>query len=219
LKIRPRNSKPTANVVRIAPSDPDTETIAEADKVLRREGVLIFPTTGLYGLGVDVFCDRAVRRVFAIKQRPADKPVLVLLSGLQDMDRLVRKVPEHARSLLELWPGGITFIFSASDEVPVELTGGTGTIGVRLPAHPVARALTDCFGGPITGTSANISGHPAASSITMLSPEIRRQVDMVMDAGPLAGGPGSTIVDVTVWPVKVLRQGAVSMMAIERILK
>ena len=178
----------------------------------------MFPTTGLYGLGADAWCTKAVKRVFAIKHRPADKPVLVLLSDLQDMDRLVRKVPDHARPLLELWPGGITLIFSASDEVPGELTGGTGKIGVRLPAHPVARTLTGRFGGPITGTSANISGHPAESSVARLAPEIRCQADMVLDAGPLAGGPGSTIVDVTVWPVKMLRQGAVSRLAIERVL-
>ena len=84
--------------------------------------------------------------------------MLVLLSGIHDMDKLVRTVPDYAQPLLGLWPGGITFIFEAGDAVPVDLTGGTGKIGVRMPAHPVARALVEHFGGPITGTSANLSG-------------------------------------------------------------
>ena len=120
--------------------------------------------------------------------------------------------------MLGLWPGGITLIFEAGERVPACLTGGTGNIGVRVPAHPVAKALVDQFGGPITGTSANLSGCPATASVEDLDPEIRRQADMVLDAGTLSGGPGSTIVDVTCWPVRVLREGAVPRQAIDDIL-
>jgi L-threonylcarbamoyladenylate synthase len=186
---------------------------------LGRKGVLVFPTSGLYGLGADAFCDEAVRRVFAIKHRPAHKPLLVLLSGVDDMDRVVSEVPEYAALLLGLWPGGITFIFKAGDRVPTILTGGTGTIGVRMPAHPVAKALVEQFGGPITGTSANLTGFPAAASVIGLDPGIRRQVDMVIDAGNLTGGSGSTIVDVTGWPVRMVREGVVPQQAIIDLLK
>ncbi len=179
----------------------------------------MFPTSGLYGLGADAFCTEAIRRVFAIKRRPVDQPLLVLLSGIHDMDRVVRTVPDYADGLLELWPGGITIIFEAGGWVPACLTGGTGKIGVRVPAHPVAKALVDRFGGPITGTSANLSGFSAAASLMDLDPEIRHQVDMVLDAGTLAGGPGSTVVDVTSWPVRVLREGAVPRQAIDGALR
>ena len=181
--------------------------------------MLVFPTSGLYGLGADAFSVAAVERVFAIKRRPAYKPVLVLLSALSDMADLVDDVPDHAARLMGLWPGGITLIFRAGKKVPAVLTGGTGKIGLRLPAHPVARALAQNFGGPITGTSANISGFPAAADATALDPEICRAADMVLDAGPLAGGPGSTIVDVTEWPVMILRRGAVDRPTIHRVLK
>ncbi len=191
---------------------------AAAD-ILGQEGVLVFPTSGLYGLAADAFCTEAVRRVFAIKHRPAHKPVLVLLSGIHDMKRLVRAVPDYAVPLLGLWPGGITFIFLAGDSVPADLTGGTGKIGVRLPAHRVTKALVEHFGGPITGTSANPSGCPAVASVADLDPGISRQVDMVLDAGVLAGGPGSTIVDLTCWPVRVIREGAVPRRAIDDVLK
>jgi L-threonylcarbamoyladenylate synthase len=189
-----------------------------AVQILRQEGILVFPTSGLYGLGADAFCAEAIHRVFAIKRRPTHQPLLVLLPGIHDMDRVVRTVPGYAEVLLEMWPGGVTVIFEAGERVPSCLTGGTGKIGVRVPAHPVAKALVAQFGGPITGTSANLSGFPAAARVVDLGPEIRRQVEMVLDAGTLAGGPGSTIVDVTCWPVRVVREGAVPRQAIHDLL-
>ena len=156
--------------------------------------------------------------MFAIKRRPAHQPLLVLLSGNRDMDRVVRTIPGYAEVLLAMWPGGVTVIFEAGKWMPACLTGGTGKIGVRMPAHPVAKALVDQFGGPITGTSANLSGFPATARVMDLNPEINRQVDMVLDAGTLAGGPGSTIVDVTCWPVRVVREGAVPRQTIDDLL-
>ena len=219
MKKRLKYSGNTANVVHIDPVDPDPNDIRTAADILGQKGVLVFPTSGLYGLGADAFCAEAVRRVFAIKRRPMHKPLLLLLSGIHDMAKVVGTVPDYADLLMGLWPGGITFIFMAGDRVPVHLTGGTGKIGVRMPAHPVAKALVEGFGGPITGTSANLSGFPAVASVTHLGPEIHRQVDMVLDAGTLAGGAGSTIVDVTRWPVKVIREGAVPRQAIDDVLK
>jgi L-threonylcarbamoyladenylate synthase len=199
--------------------DPDPSDLRKAAEILGQKGVLVFPTSGLYGLGADALCAEAVRRVFAIKRRPARQPLLVLLSGIDDMAKVVPSVPDYAEPLLGLWPGGITLIFKAGDGVPAVLTGGTGTIGVRLPAHPVARALVEQFGGPITGTSANVTGFPATASVSDLDPEIRRQVDMVLDAGTLAGGSGSSIVDVTCWPVRVLRVGAVPRQVIDEAIR
>ena len=206
-------------MARIDPVNPKPSVVEQAVRILRQKGVLIFPTTGLYGLGADARCAEAIHRVFAIKKRPADKAVLVLLSRLEDIRGLVEEIPEHARKLMVRWPGGITLVFRAARNVDEALTGGTGKIGVRLPAHPVARALTKGFGGPITGTSANLSGSPGVASIDLLDEEVKRTADLVLDAGPLAGGPGSTVVDVTVWPVAILRQGAVSRQEIERLLK
>ena len=205
-------------MVRIDPADPNPAWVRSACQVLTQAGVLVFPTSGLYGLGADAMNEKAVKKVFSIKRRPADKPVLVLLSALSDMAELVAEIPDYARALMELWPGGLTLVFKAGKRVPTALTGGTGKIGVRLPVHPVARALTEAFGKPITGTSANLSGRPAVASADALDPELCRTVELVLDAGCLAGGSGSTIVDVTVWPVVILRQGAVDRQAIDRVL-
>jgi L-threonylcarbamoyladenylate synthase len=219
LKKRQKRSSNTAKIVRIDPLTPDPDDIRLASDILGQKGVLVFPTTGLYGLGADARSADAVRRVFAIKRRPPQQPVLVLLSGIDDITTLVRAVPDYARPLLRIWPGGLTLVFRAADSVPSVLTGGTGRIGVRLPAHPVARALAGQFGGPITGTSANLSGGPSPARVTDLAPEVCRQTDLVLDAGTLAGGPGSTILDATCWPVEILREGAVRRKAIDAVLR
>lgn len=219
MKRRLKNLSNTANVVRIDPSCPDPDDIRTAAAILGRKGVLVFPTSGLYGLGADALSAQAVRRVFAIKHRPAHKPLLVLLSHIHDMDKVVRTIPDYAEPLLGLWPGGITLVFKAGDSVPADLTGTTGKIGIRMPAHPVAKALAERFGSPITGTSANLAGCPATAKVTELDPSIGCQVDLVLDAGVLAGGFGSTILDVTCWPVKVIREGAVKRKAIDAVLR
>jgi L-threonylcarbamoyladenylate synthase len=110
-------------------------------------------------------------------------------------------------------------IFEADDSVPVGLTGGSGKIGIRLPAHPVAKALTKAWGGPITGTSANRTGGPAVSSVADLDPHVQAQVDLILDAGDLAGGSGSTILDASIWPPKLIREGAVSQRAVDRAVR
>ena len=181
--------------------------------------MLVFPTSGLYGLGADALSVAAVDRVFGIKRRPADMPVLVIVADRLMMDRVVGSLPAHAQGLLGVWPGGLTLVCQAADGVPYNLTGGTGKIGVRMPAHPVARALVSAFGRPITATSANLSGQAAPARVADLDPAVRSGVDMILDAGRLAGGPGSTILDVTCRPVRMIREGAVKRSTIDRILR
>ena len=173
MKRKPKNSPCIDRTVRIDPSDPDKSDIRRAVGILNRQGVLVFPTTGLYGLGADAFSPEAVSRVFAIKQRPQGMPLLVMVPDLDEMDRVVRCVPDFARPLMRLWPGGITLVFEAGEGVPSVLTGGTGKIGIRMPAHPVAKELVRHFGGPITATSANRSGSPAVYHPANLDPRHR----------------------------------------------
>ena len=219
MQKRLKNSSNTVDILPIDPIDPETGTIRRAADILARQGLLVFPTTGLYGLGADALSVEAIERVFAVKRRPSHMPLLVMIAALDGLDGLVASIPAYAHPLMGLWPGGITLIFDAGERVPDNLTGGTGKIGVRLPAHPVARALTRAFSGPITATSANLSGLPAPFRTMDLDGRISTRVDMVLDAGRLAGGGGSTIVDVTCWPVRVLREGAVSRGVIDRALK
>ncbi len=190
---------------------PKDNEVSRAAQIIRAGGVVLFPAKCLYGLAADALNPEAVERVFQIKQRPRTNPLLVLIHDIHDLDCLVRSVPESARALMDrFWPGDVTIVFRASHKLSTALTAGTGKIGIRMPQHPIAKALVQKAGVPITGTSANISGMEGCSSISMIDSKFLGQVDMVLNAGFLKGGSGSTVVDVTEKPPKVLREGQLS---------
>jgi L-threonylcarbamoyladenylate synthase len=198
-------------VLRVDPRAPKPATISQAAAVIRGGGVVCFPTRCLYGLGADALNTAAVERVFDIKQRPADMPLLVLINNPSQMDGLAGNIPRVARVLMErFWPGRLTLVLEAEASLPALLTAGTGKIGIRLAAHPVARALVEAVAKPITGTSANLSGGGGCRKVSELGPPIRRQVDLILDGGPLKGGVGSTVVDVTGETPVMIREGEVS---------
>jgi L-threonylcarbamoyladenylate synthase len=196
---------------RINPEIADTDIIQEAAGIIRKGGVIAFPTRCLYGLGADAFNPYAVSRIFKIKQRPTEKPILILIDDPSRLKSLVTHISEAAKAISErFWPGRVTLVFDASAKVPGTLTAGTGKIGIRLAGHPVAAALARAIQGPITGTSANVSGNPGCHQIGDLQPAVTEQLDLILDAGPLNGGKGSTVVDVTGEIPLVLREGVVS---------
>ena len=202
---------PSPKIHKINPTNPDPDIIQEAAGVIRNGGVIAFPTRSLYGLGADAFNSAAVERIFKIKQRPAENPILILIDDRKRLKRLVPHISDAARDISErFWPGRVTLVFDAGGEVPDTLTAGTGKIGIRLAGHPVAAALARAIQGPITGTSANLSGRPGCYQIEDLHPEITEQLDLILDAGSLKGGRGSTVVDVTGEIPRVLREGVVS---------
>ena len=207
--------KPTADIRSLDPVRPAPAVIAEAARVIRRGGLVVFPTHGLYGLGGDPFNPASVQRIFDLKGRSAGKALLVLISEITDLDRVALAPNVMAIRLMQhFWPGKLTILLPARKDLPEMLTGGTGKIGVRLVAHPVAAALARAVGAPVTGTSANISGTGGCASVGEIDAGLLRQVDLVLDAGPLAGGPGSTVVDATGTVPLVLREGAVPAEAI-----
>lgn len=197
-------------ILSVDTESPDQNTIGEAAALMKEGGLVVFPTSSFYGLGTGAFNAKAVDRVFRVKNRDPQKPVLILVASLADVATLVRSIPQRAMRLMEaFWPGGLTLVFQAADLLPSNLTGYTGKIGIRLASHPVASALVTAMGGPITGTSANLSGKSSCTAVAEIDRYIKDQVDLVLDAGKLAGGKGSTVVDVTQDPPKVLREGAV----------
>ena len=190
---------------------PEPEIIAEAAAVVRRGGVLAFPTRCLYGLGADAFNPEAVERVVNIKQRSEQNPILVLIDSKAQLKSLVKHIPPAADAIMDaFWPGRVTLVFEARKALPDQLTARTGKIGVRLPGHPIALALVKHMKIPLTGTSANISGQPGCYRVQDLDPTIAGQLDLILDAGTLIGGIGSTVVDVTETPPRILREGAVT---------
>jgi len=203
----------------INPNDPEPAVIREAAQVIATGGIVAFPTKNLYGLGADAFNCEAVDKIFRIKQRPSQMPLLILIKHRSELPRVARKFPPVAEYIMDyFWPGGLTIIFEAKAELPLNLTAKSGKIGVRLPAHPVAAALAAVASNPITGTSANISGQIGCSNISELEASIRDGVDLILDAGPLPPGIGSSVVDVTVEPFLILREGTVSAQQLHKAL-
>ncbi|MBW2252338.1 MAG: threonylcarbamoyl-AMP synthase [Deltaproteobacteria bacterium] len=192
-------------------ANPETGIIAEAARIIRNGGVVIFPTRSLYGLGADAFSAKAVNRIFHIKRRPAGKPILVLIKNKDELDRLAALVSPAATDIMEkFWPGRISIVFQAKQGLLANLTAGTNKIGIRLPGHNVASALVKAASSPITGTSANLSGNAGCFQVNDLDEKIVDSVDLILDAGTLKGGVGSTVVDVTGKTPLILRQGELS---------
>lgn len=199
-----------SKIVSVDPVHPQMDRIRRASQIIQSGGVVVFPTQRLYGLAVDAADSRAVERVFELKQRPGDNPLLVIINHRRDLTRLVKEINQAAGILMdEFWPGDLTLIFRARAVLSRVLTADTGKIGIRLPRHPVARALVQACGIPVTGTSANLSGGPGCSEPENLDSALLAGADLVLDAGPLSGGIGSTVVDTTQDPVRIIREGAV----------
>jgi len=206
-----RKKRKRLKVYKISHEHPEPEIIQHAATVIKRGGIIVFPTRCLYGLGADAFNAEAVDRVFKIKKRPSQKPILVLIDRRIQLERLVSHVSNAASRIMDhFWPGGVTLVFEAGDTVPHQLTAGSGKIGIRLAGHPVAAALVSSLGRPLTGTSANLSAKPGCRRVGDLEPQLAQQLDAILDAGLLKGGNGSTVVDVTGDIPRILREGEIS---------
>jgi L-threonylcarbamoyladenylate synthase len=185
--------------------------IEAAVDVLRRGGLVAFPTETVYGLGADAGNLAAVERLFAVKGRPRGHPVIVHLGGAGALDDWVREVPDAAHRLAAaFWPGPLTLLLPRSELVADAVTGGRPAVGVRVPAHPVALALLRAFGGGIAAPSANRFGRVSPTTAAHVRADLGDDVDLILDGGPTTVGVESTIVDCTADVPTVLRHGGVT---------
>ncbi len=195
------------------------EVLSRTAHILRLGGVVAIPTETYYGLAADPFCEEALKKIFVLKQRPLKKPLLTIINDNSQLQLLVAEIPPPFHNLMTLfWPGPLTLIFPARPSLSSLLTAGTGTIGVRLSSHPIARELLRFFGGPLTATSANISGHSPAVSILDLVVQFGQKLDGVIDGGTLPGACGSTIVGYDGRDITFIRIGIISSDRIMRAL-
>jgi L-threonylcarbamoyladenylate synthase len=206
--VSPRSVRTRLSAV--DPEQPDVRAIAAAAAVIEAGGLVAFPTESFYGLGADALDTEAIARVFEVKGRPEQKALLVLVDSVDMAAGLAARISDGARALMARhWPGPLTLVLEAAARVPAGLTGGTGTIGVRMPGHAVARALVRSAGRPITAPSANPSEAPPPRTAAAVRGYFEGLVELILDGGTTAGGPGSTVADCTVWPPRILRQGPV----------
>jgi L-threonylcarbamoyladenylate synthase len=199
----------TTRVLTVEPDNPSTEAVETAADALRSGGVVAFPTETFYGLGAAHGSEAAVARIFRIKGRPDDKPLLLLVSSVAMAETVAEVTPQARILMARYWPGALTLVLRARSGVSPLVTAGTGTIGVRHSAHRVPTDLVACLGSPVTAPSANRSGGPPPTTAAEVVEEFGGRIDVVLDAGPTAGGQPSTVLDLTVSPPLVRRRGAV----------
>ncbi len=187
---------------------------------LRAGKLVAFPTETVYGLGADASNDKAIARVFSVKGRPTDHPLIVHLATIEQLAEWSDPLPASALKLAEAFsPGPITFLVPKAAHVSLAVTGGRHTVGLRIPAHPLTQALLGAFGGGVAGPSANRFGRVSPTTAADVLLDLGNDVDVVLDGGPCEVGIESTIVDCTTSPVTVLRRGAITVEMIEVVLE
>lgn len=185
--------------------------IEEAAEFLRNDGVVAYPTDTLYGLGADPFSPKALAKILLVKGRNADKGLPLLLAGADDVDLVARPDSSLFQALADaFWPGPLTLVLEPAPGLNDPVLGPTGAVGVRVPDHPVPRALARALGKPIVGTSANPSGGPDPLTAQQVSCSLGDRIDFVIDGGPAHRGLPSTVVDLTGPRPKILRAGALT---------
>jgi L-threonylcarbamoyladenylate synthase len=195
----------------VDPLHPQPEIIAEAARLLRGGGVIVFPTDPVYGIGCAADHPEAIARIYAAKGRAADQPLSLLVAEAADLQRYGSEVSAAAtRAVARFWPGALTVIVHRSSAVPAVAVGGRDTVGVRLPDHAVSRALAAALGAPFGTTSANRSGGASPTTAAEAAAALGDRVDLILDGGASLGGRASAVIDFTTTPPRVVRAGALS---------
>jgi L-threonylcarbamoyladenylate synthase len=204
-------------VFEVKPNAPRVDAITEAASAIRAGGLVVYPTETVYGLGADARSNKAIKKIFKLKGREAKKPIPIAVNSI-GMTRQIAELNPVAEVLFTFLPGPLTIVAPARSSVSKLITAGTGKVGIRVPNHPVALKLIDFVGGPITSTSANLSGKPAPLTVREALEQIGKSVDVALDAGKCKLGIPSTVVDATSKRPKVLRRGPISEEEIRKVL-
>jgi len=199
-----------AELLKVSPDAPDPTTIRYAVGFIGDGKVIGIPTDTFYGLATDPFNLAAVQQIYRVKGRPENRALPILVNSVAQATTLARSLPDNFHRLAKaFWPGGMTLVVEASNRLPLKVTGHTGRVALRWPNSRVACALIEQFDGPITGTSANLSGSPSCSSGEELMEQLGGRLPLVLDAGETGVGLASTIVSLSDDSWHVIREGLV----------
>lgn len=207
-------------VLKITSDAPERHVIDYAAGFIKRGRVVAIPTDTFYGLSADPFNLAAVERVYRVKGRPENQALPILVNSIEQALTLIRDIPDPFLSLAhKFWPGALTLIVEATHRLPLKVTGNTGQVALRWPNSRVATALIDSAEGPITGTSANLSGHPSCSNAQQIVEQLNGRLPLILDCGDTGGQLASTIVRIHGDEWRIAREGAVPNREIERALQ
>lgn len=205
-------------MLKVDPIEPEKEIISEAVEVLLRGGLVAFPTETVYGLGADSFNKEAVRKIYSVKGRPPDNPLILHISDLRELETVAENIPSFVYELAsKVWPGPVTFVLKKSHLVLPEVTAGLPTVAVRCPAHPVALALIKGLGSPIAAPSANLSGRPSPTTAEHVIRDLSGKIEVILDGGDTFFGVESTIINLATDPPVLLRPGPIGVEDLEKL--
>ncbi len=197
----------------------DEQILAKAGEILKKGGLVAFPTETVYGLGANALDEKAAMKTYAAKGRPSDNPLIVHIADIEALKDIVEEIPEKAKRVMEkFWPGPLTLIFNKKEIVPLGTTGGLNTVAVRMPMDEIARGLIRAGGGYVSAPSANTSGRPSPSTAQHVMDDMDGKIEMIIDGGSVEIGVESTILDMTVEPPMILRPGAITREMLEQLI-
>lgn len=207
-------------VLKVSSDAPERHLIEYAATFIKRGRVVAIPTDTFYGLSADPFNLAAVERVFRVKGRPESQALPILVNSIEQAVTLIRDVPDPFLTLAhKFWPGALTLIVEATHRLPLKVTGNTGKVALRWPKSKIATELIDAAESPITGTSANLSGHPSCSNAQQIVEQLDGRLPLILDSGDTGGTLASTIVRINDDDWTIAREGAVPNEEIERVFK
>jgi tRNA threonylcarbamoyl adenosine modification protein (Sua5/YciO/YrdC/YwlC family) len=216
----PKAKKLPAELLRVNAQTPEAEVLRYAAAFLTRGGVIAIPTDTFYGLAADPFNLAAVEEIYRVKGRPEARALPILVNSIEQALLLARGTPQKFLRLAQaFWPGALTLVVNAAHRIPLKVTAGTGRIAVRWPKSEVVRLLIEEFDGPVTGTSANISGFPSCASSAQVMKQLGSRLPLVLDAGETGATLASTIVELHGDTWKIGREGAIPVAEIEKAMK
>lgn len=206
-------------IIKINPKNPNISKIKEAAEIIKRGGLVAFPTETVYGLGANALDENAVKKIFIAKGRPTDNPLIIHISEVKQIDLLVTKIPGKAKQLIKkFWPGPLTIIMKKSERVPSITTAGLKTLAIRMPENKIALALIEKSGCPIAAPSANISGKPSPTTGQHVIDDLEGKIDAIINAGKTIIGLESTVIDLTKDSPEILRPGKITKKQIKKVI-
>lgn len=206
-------------VLKVDPQVIDIAKIKKAADIIRNGGLVAFPTETVYGLGVSALNPHSVARIFEVKERPLDDPLIIHIAVREDIFKLCKNIPDLAiKLIIEFWPGPLTLILEKSDLVPYIVTGGLDTVAIRMPSDPIALALIKESQTPIAAPSANIFGRTSPTTAQHVLEDLGGKIEVIIDGGKVSIGVESTILDLTQSPPRILRPGGISVERLKEII-
>ncbi|OGP88968.1 MAG: threonylcarbamoyl-AMP synthase [Deltaproteobacteria bacterium RBG_19FT_COMBO_43_11] len=206
-------------ILKVSADYSEENVLKRAALIVISGGVIAYPTETFYGLGVDATNVQAIHKIFAVKGRNFKNPISLIIGQTEDIYPLVQDVPEAAQKLMSaFWPGALTIVFLAADNVSPLLTAGSGKIGLRVSSHPGARGIVQKLKRPLTATSANLSNQPECANAAEVIKQIGNNIDAIVDFGNTIGEKVSTVIDVTCDPPVILREGMISPQSIKEFI-